>query len=173
MTMPPLSPLLPDLLGQKLRIVFCGTAAGPMSAAKGHYYAHPQNKFWKTLHEVGLTPYRLDPSEFRKLLEWRIGLTDIAKNVSGLDKDLPRESLGALACDSLRERIEEFQPGILAFTSQEAGKRFLRRKIALGEQKETVGTTRVWILPSSSPAGHWNWDLQWWKALAVQVKSMP
>ena len=38
------------------RIVFCGTAAGTVSAARGAYYAHPQNRFWSALHAIGLTP---------------------------------------------------------------------------------------------------------------------
>jgi double-stranded uracil-DNA glycosylase len=88
-TLPKSPPVLPDLLQPNLRIVFCGTAAGTMSARRGHYYAHPQNKFWPILHAIGLTPRRLDPSEFRLLAEWGIGLTDIAKHVSGMDWQLP------------------------------------------------------------------------------------
>lgn len=165
-------PVLPDVLEKGLSIVFCGTAAGPMSAAKGHYYAHPQNKFWRTLHEVGLTPRKFDPSEYKKLLHLRVGLTDIAKHVSGLDKDLPSHSLGRAACEALRRRIEKFQPSILAFTSHKAGERFLRRKVMPGKQPETVGATRIWVLPSPSPAGHWKWDQAWWRKLADEIKSL-
>src|SRR5580704_10816331 len=62
--------VLPDVLRPALKIVFCGTAAGTVSARRGHYYAHPQNKFWPTLHAIGLTPRRLDPSEFPLVGEW-------------------------------------------------------------------------------------------------------
>jgi hypothetical protein len=99
------SPVLPDLLQPNLRIVFCGTAAGTISAQRGHYYAHLQNKFWATLHAIGLTSRRLDPSEFRRLADWGIGLTDIAKHVSGKDWQLPSGSLGRDACEDLRQRI--------------------------------------------------------------------
>ena len=57
-------PVLPDLVRPGLRIVFCGTAAGTVSAARGAYYAHPQNKFWSALCAVGLTPRLLRPEEF-------------------------------------------------------------------------------------------------------------
>jgi TDG/mug DNA glycosylase family protein len=78
-------PVLPDLLMPGLCVVFCGTAAGSVSAAKGQYYAHPQNKFWRTLHAVGLTPRLFAPAEFPLLPSLGIGLTDIAKHVSGMD----------------------------------------------------------------------------------------
>src|SRR5579864_5438728 len=86
--------ILPDLLAPDLKIVFCGTAAGATSARLGQYYAHRRNLFWPTLHGIGLTPRQLDPSEFRLLLDWRIGLTDIAKRSSGMDGNLPAGSLG-------------------------------------------------------------------------------
>jgi double-stranded uracil-DNA glycosylase len=57
-------PVLPDLLAPGLRIVFCGTAAGTISAARGAYYAHPQNRFWSVLETNGLTPRLLKPEEF-------------------------------------------------------------------------------------------------------------
>ena len=53
--------VLPDLLRPGLRIVFCGTAAGNVSAARGAYYAHPQNRFWSALYAFGLTPRQLEP----------------------------------------------------------------------------------------------------------------
>ena len=166
------SPILPDLLRPGLRLVFCGTAAGTVSAARGHYYAHPQNKFWRTLHAVGLTPRQLEPAEFPVLLAWRIGLTDIAKHVSGMDRQLPGGSLGRMACDDLCARIIAAQPEILAFTSLTAGRRYLRRNADFGEQAETIGATRLWLLPSPSPAANWNWDEAIWRELAVRVASL-
>ena len=82
-------PVLPDVLRPGLKVVFCGTAAGTVSAARGWYYAHPQNKFWRALHAIGLTPRLLPPAEFAELPRYGVGLTDIAKHVSGMDKELP------------------------------------------------------------------------------------
>ena len=56
--------VLPDLIKPGLKIVFCGTAAGNVSAARGAYYAHPQNRFWSALHAFGLTPRKLEPEEY-------------------------------------------------------------------------------------------------------------
>src|ERR1700753_3045292 len=56
------APVLPDVLEPGLRVVFCGTAPGTASARAGAYYAGPGNRFWVTLHEVGLTPVLLRPA---------------------------------------------------------------------------------------------------------------
>jgi TDG/mug DNA glycosylase family protein len=155
-----------------LRIVFCGTAAGAVSAARGWYYAHPQNRFWRALHASGLTPRLLVPAEFADLPRYGLGLTDIAKSVSGMDKQLPPGALGQAACDALEAKIHAAQPALLAFTSLTAGRRYLRREASFGEQPERIGETRLWLLPSPSPTANWNWDESWWRALAERANEL-
>ena len=77
--------VLPDVLKPGLRVVFCGTAVGSKSARAGAYYAGRGNQFWSVLYRVGLTPRQLEPQEFRLLLQYGIGLTDLAKRRSGSD----------------------------------------------------------------------------------------
>ena len=158
--------VLPDVLVPGLRIVFCGTAAGTVSARRGCYYAHPQNKFWRVLHAVGLTPRRIDPAEFAILPSFGLGLTDIAKSVSGMDRELPQGALGREPCQELAAKIVRVRPQILAFTSLTAGRRYLARQATFGEQTERIGATRIWLLPSPSPTANWNWDESWWRALS-------
>jgi TDG/mug DNA glycosylase family protein len=161
--------VLPDLIEPGLRIVFCGTAAGNVSAALGAYYAHPRNRFWSALHAVGLTPRQLRPEEYPELPQWGLGLTDIAKHVSGVDRELPPDALGPDACAALKAKIAAAGPAWLAFTSLAAGRRYLGRAAAgFGEQEERIGRTRLWLLPSPSPAAGWNWESNehWWRALA-------
>jgi double-stranded uracil-DNA glycosylase len=164
--------VLPDVLPQGLRIVFCGTAAGTVSAARGAYYAHPQNRFWSALYAVGLTPRLLRPEQFAELPQWGIGLTDIAKHVSGMDRELPHGALGREACAALEVRIKAAEPRWLAFTSLTAGRRYLGRAAGFGEQPGRIGQTRVWLLPSPSPTAGWNWDKysHWWRELADAAK---
>ena len=156
------------MLAPGLRIVFCGTAAGTESARRGCYYAHPQNKFWRVLFDVGLTPRRLDCAEFRLLPQFGLGLTDIAKTASGMDKELPAGALGRAACAAMEAKIRACAPTFLAFTSLNAARRYLGRNAAFGEQPEAIGATRVWALPSPSPAANWNWAVNeaWWRGLA-------
>jgi TDG/mug DNA glycosylase family protein len=67
---------LPDQLHPKLRLVFVGTAASTRSAELGHYYAHPGNRFWRAIHEAGITPRRYQPGEFAGLIELGIRVTE-------------------------------------------------------------------------------------------------
>jgi double-stranded uracil-DNA glycosylase len=163
--------VLPDLLKPGLKIVFCGTAAGTVSAARGAYYAHPQNRFWPALHAVGLTPRLIKPEEYAELPQWGLGLTDIAKHVSGMDRELPAGALGGDACAALQAKIAAAEPRWLAFTSLTAGRRYLGRAAGFGEQGERIGRTRLWVLPSPSPTAGWNWDSNkhWWRALAEEA----
>jgi double-stranded uracil-DNA glycosylase len=163
-------PILPDLLVPGLKVVFCGTAPGHISAARGHYYAHPQNKFWPILHKVGFTPERLAPAEFEKLLTYGIGLTDISKYDKGMDKDLQRDSLGKHSVADLLGRIEKYQPGFLAFTSMTGGMKFFGKRRPCGEQPERIGKTRIWVLPSTSPAAMNFWDEKTWHDLAKKTQ---
>jgi TDG/mug DNA glycosylase family protein len=164
-------PVLPDLLKPGLRLVFCGTAAGTVSAARGAYYAHPQNKFWRVLHRTGLTPRQFAPEEYPLLWDYRIGLTDIAKHVSGMDKQLPAGALGREAVEALKARILANAPDILAFTSLTGGRRAMGPQAKFGPQKEYLGRTQVWILPSPSPTAGWNWNERVWRALAKAAKA--
>jgi double-stranded uracil-DNA glycosylase len=161
--------VLPDVLATSLRIVFCGTAVGTVSARRGAYYAHPQNKFWRVLYAVGLTPRLVRPEEYKLLPQWGLGLTDIAKHVSGMDRELPTGALGDEACAALTAKILAVQPRLLAFTSPTGGRRWLGRAAGFGDSGARIGATRVWLLPSPSPTAGWNWDETWWRRLAEEA----
>lgn len=164
--------ILPDRLRPGLKLVFCGTAAGRVSALQQAYYAHGQNRFWRTLHAVGLTPRLLAPHEYELLWDHGIGLTDIAKHVYGMDHQLPRDALGGDAAAALRARVLSVQPAILAFTSLNAGRKVMGSRAVAGEQGERLGETRVFILPSPSPLAANHWDIAPWQALAKAVKEL-
>jgi TDG/mug DNA glycosylase family protein len=157
-------PILPDLLQPGLALVFCGTAAGRRSAAERAYYAHPGNLFWRALFEAGLTPRLLAPAEFPLLTGYGIGLTDLAKRHSGNDADLPRDAFDAPA---LRTRIERHAPRLLAFTSKNAARAALGHAVSYGMQEETLGQTRLFVLPSPSGQARGHWDIGPWRALAA------
>jgi TDG/mug DNA glycosylase family protein len=164
--------ILPDRLKPGLKLVFCGTAAGRQSALQQAYYAHAQNKFWTTLHKVGLTPHLFSPHDYEKLWALGIGLTDIAKHVYGMDHQLPKQALGAEAVAALKARIQKAQPQILAFTSLNGGRKVMGAKAVAGEQPERLGDARVFILPSPSPLAANHWDIKPWRVLAKAVKKI-
>jgi double-stranded uracil-DNA glycosylase len=162
--------VLNDLLQHALRIVLCGTAAGTTSAAERAYYAHRQNKFWKILHETRLTPELLQPQQYRTVLQYGIGLTDLVKAGAGMDRaTLPK--LTAADRARLRTAIATYRPRFLAFTSKTAGQKFFDGKRDYGEQAEPIGDTRVWILPSTSGAANGSWQPEIWHRFANEVRA--
>ena len=150
-------------------MVFCGTAAGAVSARKGAYYAGPGNRFWLTLHEVGLTPRRLEPLEFAMVLDCGIGLTDLAKTVSGSDRELPRHAFDSAG---LERKIRQFCPRVLAFNGKRSASQFFDRKsVQYGQQDVGIGETVVFVLPSTSGAARKFWDATFWSEVARVVQS--
>jgi TDG/mug DNA glycosylase family protein len=158
-------PVLPDLLKEGLRLVVCGTAAGDKSAVAGQYYAGPGNLFWRTLHEVGLTPRQLAPAEWESLLEYGIGLTDLVKDQAGSDRRL-RFSGG----DEVRKKMRKYQPGMLVFNGKKAAKEFLDMPtVVYGPLPHRIGTTKLFVCPSTSAAAKGSWDYRWWELMAKLV----
>jgi TDG/mug DNA glycosylase family protein len=161
--------MLEDLFIPGLNVVFCGTAAGAVSAAKGQYYAGPGNKFWPTLHETGLTPRRLAPGQYRKLLEYGIGLTDIVKGQSGSDTQIDFKQSDA---KGVLQKIHQFSPSLFVFNGKKAAQVFLNnRKVEFGLYPQRVGNTRLFIAPSTSGAANGFWNVSYWHHLAELVKT--
>lgn len=173
--MPDCPPIIPDLLQPGLRLVFCGSALGTASAMAKAYYAKPGNKFWPTLHAVGLTPHRFAPSDYPALLDLGIGLTDLNKTQSGNDDVLAPEHDDVAG---LAARIEQYRPAILAFTAKRPAQVFLRASFGLqgppayGLQPQRIGRTRLFVLPSTSGSGVRYWDIAPWRALKRLVDQL-
>ncbi len=155
--------ILPDVMDAGLAVVFCGSAVGSVSARRGAYYAGPGNAFWPTLFEVGLTPRLLAPEEYRCLPEYGLGLTDLAKKIAGSDEILAESDFDR---EGLRTKIRTYGPGILAFTSKRAAEEFLERRVHYGVLPESIGRTRLFVLPSPSGAARRFWDKEPWRELA-------
>ena len=161
-------PVLPDILDHGLKVVFCGSAVGAKSALLGTYYAGPGNRFWPILFDTGLTPRLLAPREFACVLEFGIGLTDMAKDASGADSSLPKDADDPAA---VRAKIARFQPRALAFNGKRAGRVFFDgARIDFGRQPESIGPTTIFVLPSTSGAARAFWDEHPWLELAKFVK---
>lgn len=167
-----MSEKLPDLLAEGLDVVFVGTAAGHRSAAVGAYYAHPGNRFWRTLHEIGLTPKLYAPQEFPKLLDLKIGFTDMSKIGSGMDHEIAPEHFDVMRFETMMRR---FRPRAIAFTSKKAASVFLgvpTGKIALGRQVKTLADfPEVFVLCSPSGAATRYWDVRKWQELADWLRT--
>jgi TDG/mug DNA glycosylase family protein len=161
---------LPDQLQHGLRLVFVGTAASERSAELGHYYAHPRNRFWRTLHEVGLTPRRYRPHEFPALLDLGIGFTDLCKQGTGMDHVALKAGVDVAGFIA---KMRRYQPATIAFTSKKAASLFYGEpttKIALGRQKPRDGLPVIFVLASPSGAASGAWSIRPWQELAAHVR---
>jgi TDG/mug DNA glycosylase family protein len=164
---------LPDQLQENLRLVFVGTAASLRSADVGHYYAHPGNRFWRTIHQVGLTPRRYEPREFPALLELGIGFTDLCKSGAGMDHQALAFPVDITA---FTEKMLRNRPMTIAFTSKKAASLFYGRPtkvITLGRQPSSEGFPDIFVLASPSGAASGSWSIQPWQDLADWIRNMP
>jgi TDG/mug DNA glycosylase family protein len=159
--------ILPDILTPGLKLVVCGSAAGTRSAQAGAYYAGPGNQFWGMLHRVGMTPSLLRPAEFRTVVNYGIGLTDIVKKTFGADVELRQ---GDFDRDGLRFRIETYEPGVFAFNGKRAASAFFGRPVEYGYQNGwDIGATQIYVAPSTSGAARKFWDESIWRQVAQAV----
>ena len=141
---------VPDLIGPKLTILFSGINPSLYSAAVGHHFARPGNRFWPALHAGGITPRQLDPSEGHLLLDLGCGITNVVDRATATAAELdPAEYVEGGR--QLAEKIRRFRPNVIAFLGIGAYRSaFARPKAVLGLQPQLIGPTRVWVLPNPS-----------------------
>lgn len=161
--------VLPDHLCGGLHVIFCGTAAGDLSAQVEHYYAGPGNGFWMTLHAIGLAP-RLGPEDDGRINDHGIGLTDLVKCRPGSDADLLRADYDVAG---FRKKIRIHAPAIVAFNGLEAARQCLgRQNLEYGRQPDEIHGAQVWVLPSTSGSARGKWSDKPWRELAVEVQRL-
>ncbi len=139
-----------ELIARDLKVLFCGINPGLYSGATGHNFANPGNRFWKALHRGGFTPRRFHPSEERELLGLGYGITNFCGRTTASAAELSKEELIA-GGGELVKKVEKFKPRILAVLGIGAYRTaFNKPKAKFGLQKEKIGDTLIWILPSPS-----------------------
>jgi double-stranded uracil-DNA glycosylase len=134
-----------------LEVVFCGINPGRFSAAAGAHFANPRNDFWRLLHDAGFTPRRLEPAEQFELPSHGIGVTNAARRTTPGSGDLRRADFAG-AADRLARIAAELHPRFIAFVGKEAYRGAFGERSELGLQPRELGTTKLFVLPSTSPA---------------------
>jgi double-stranded uracil-DNA glycosylase len=148
------SRLLPDVLpgpdDPPLRVLFCGINPGLLSAATGHHFARPGNRFWPALHAAGFTPRRFAPAEQHLLPGLGLGITNVAPRATARADELDHAELVA-GGERLRALVAQVRPAWLAVVGIGAYRvAFAERKAAAGRQERTLGPTGLWVLPNPS-----------------------
>jgi double-stranded uracil-DNA glycosylase len=162
---------VPDILAPDLRLVLVGINPGRASAAAAAHFANPRNDFWRLLHASALTPRALAPGEQLELIGLGIGITNAALRTTPGSGDL-RAADFAGAKERLERIAIELRPAVMAFIGKEAYRGSFGERPALGVQARTLGNTRLFVLPSTSPANAavpWNERLHWFRELAAFV----
>src|SRR5690554_1542470 len=130
---------VPDLIAPGLRILFCGINPSLYSAAVGHHFARPGNRFWPTLAAAGLTDRLLHPSEEHLLLEQGLGITNIVDRATAAASDLAPEEL-TQGVAALERKLLAYRPHRLAVLGVGAYRTgFGVRDARLGRQPEDFG----------------------------------
>jgi double-stranded uracil-DNA glycosylase len=163
---------VPDVLAPGLAVVFCGINPGRRSAAAGAHFANPRNDFWPLLAEAGFTPRRFDPSEQERLLDLGYGLTNAAYRTTPGSGDL-RSADFVGSADRLEAIARELRPGVIAFVGKAGYQGAFRERPDLGLQERRLDETRLFVLPSTSPANAavpYAERLRWFRALAGLVE---
>ncbi|WP_328429189.1 G/U mismatch-specific DNA glycosylase [Streptomyces sp. NBC_00443] len=148
--------LVPDVVADGLHVLFCGINPGLMTAATGHHFARPGNRFWPVLHLSGFTPRLLKPSEQEELLSYGLGITNVVARASARADELSAQEYrdgGRL----LATKVARLRPRWLAVVGVTAYRAaFDDRKAQVGPQERVIGGTRVWVLPNPSGLNaHW------------------
>ncbi|MGI5178045.1 G/U mismatch-specific DNA glycosylase [Dactylosporangium sp. CA-152071] len=142
--------VLPDVIAPGLDVLLCGINPGLWSAATGHHFARPGNRFWPALHLGGFTPRQLRPDEQRLLPGYGLGITNLAARATARADELTREELttgGAI----LRDKVERFAPRWLAVLGVTAFRTaFGAARVQVGPQAQHFAGARLWILPNPS-----------------------
>jgi TDG/mug DNA glycosylase family protein len=148
--------VLPGPGDPPLRVLFCGINPGLVSAATGHHFARPGNRFWPALYGAGFTPRLLLPAEQWELSALGLGITNMAPRATARADELTQAELVAGAA-RLRALVAEQRPGWLAAVGVTAYRTaFGVPRAAVGPQEERLGDTRVWVLPNPSGLNaHW------------------
>ena len=141
---------IPDIISADLHILFCGINPILYSAAVGHHFARPGNRFWPTLHAAGFSEQLLTPFEDRKLLQRGYGLTNIVERATARADELNPEEL-LTGQQQLAAKVLRYQPRFLAVLGIGAYRTaFNQPKVVMGRQSDSLHGATIWVLPNPS-----------------------
>jgi TDG/mug DNA glycosylase family protein len=144
------SKTVPDVLAPGLQVLFCGINPGLYTAAVGHHFARPGNRFWKALHGAGFTPRVLSPFEDASLPRYGCGITNLVRRATAAAAELSEQEL-VRGKEALVRKVRRYKPRVLAVLGVGAFRlAFGRPEVSIGPQPDRIGTTRLWVLPNPS-----------------------
>jgi TDG/mug DNA glycosylase family protein len=139
-----------DVIAPDLRVLFSGINPGLYTAAVGHHFARPGNRFWPALYAGGFTERVLSPFEERELLKSGYGITNVVARATASADLLTKEEI-VKGGERLRAKVLRYRPRVLAVLGVGAYRTaFSKPKATVGLQEEQIGKTMLWVLPNPS-----------------------
>lgn len=139
-----------DVIAPELSVLFSGINPGLYTAAVGHHFARPGNRFWKALLDAEFTERLLSPFEERELLKSGYGITNVVPRATAT-ADLLTKAEIIQGGKRLRIKVRRYRPQILAILGLGAYRlAFNQPKAIVGRQECRIGDTMVWVLPNPS-----------------------
>lgn len=139
-----------DVIAPNLRVLFSGINPGLYTAAVGHHFARPGNRFWPALYAAGFTDRVLSPFDERELLKNGYGITNVVMRATASADQLMKEEIVA-GGERLRAKVLRYRPGVLAVLGVGAYRTaFNQPKATVGPQDDRIGDTMLWVLPNPS-----------------------
>ena len=139
-----------DVIAPDLHVLFCGINPGLYTAAVGHHFARPGNRFWPTLYAAGFTDRLLSPFDERELLKSGYGITNVVPRTTASADQLKKEEIIA-GGERLRAKVFRYRPRVLAVLGLGAYRTaFNKPKAVVGRQEDQWGHTVLWVLPNPS-----------------------
>lgn len=138
------------MIAPDLKVLFVGINPGLYSAATGHHFARPGNRFWPALHRAGFTAKQLHPSQQAELLQWGYGITNLVNRGTATADELePQEFVRGRR--RLAAKVRRYRPKTIAFLGVGAYcHAFGLRNAPVGPQPDRFEGARVWVLPNPS-----------------------
>lgn len=141
---------LPDIIGGRLSVLFCGINPGMAAAATGHHFEGRANRFWRVVHLAGFTPEELSPQEDRRMLDYGCGLTTVVARPTAAADELSKQDF-VDAASGFERKIATYAPAFVAFLGKAAYAALIGSDdIAWGRQAIALQGSTVWVLPNPS-----------------------
>ena len=141
---------LRDVIAPGLKVLFVGINPGLYSAATGHHFARPGNRFWPALHQAGFTPRQLHPSQQAELLRGGYGITNMVNRGTATANELEVGEF-VKGRQRLAAKVRRYRPEVVAFLGVGAYcHAFGLRSAGIGRQSEAFEGAQVWVLPNPS-----------------------
>lgn len=142
--------MLPDILAERLTVVFAGINPGLTAAAAGHHFVSGTNRFWRVIHYAGFTPEEISARDDRMILRYGCGLTTVVARPTARADQLSAQEFDA-ASGLFEAKIKCYAPRFVGFLGKAAYCALTnQRDVAWGRQPVSFGAAAAWVLPNPS-----------------------